>query len=757
MTNSIKNSIRFLSFGSEDGPGGDASEIKKFGTFGGVFTPNVLTILGVIMYLRLGWVVGNAGLAGAIIIILMAKTVTICTGLSMSSITTNIKIGAGGAYSIISKSLGLEAGGSIGIPLYIAQTLSAALYIIGFTEGWLRVFPSHIPAVVSVVAWAILLTISYISAHLAIKVQYIIMTIMGISIVSFMMTPAPRIEEIAMIGTFEDADFWQVFAIFFPAVTGIMAGANMSGDLKDPRRSLPLGTMSSIIVTMFIYVAIAFVVATVATPEEMRTNQMVMVDKALWGPAVLAGIMGATLSSALGSMLGAPRLLQALAEQKTVPFHEPLSARTAKNEPRNAIVLTGGIILVALLLGNLDALASLITMFFLITYGMLNLVVFLQQSLKIISFRPTFKVPRFVSFFGAVSCTFMMFLINPMFSLVAIFTIALIYVWLGRKELDSEWGDIRGGLFIALAENATRLAEKFPQAKASWKPDLLVPIEDPKIWAGPLLFIKSITYPSGSIFAFTVTEHDKDGENQKALDELLLPLKTQDVLTNSTVIEDDVFAHGARLVIQTLRGGAFRPNILFLTVGDSKNMATTTESSGITQNASLGQGRFDSAVRKSDEVISDIVTLAHRREMGIVLLRQHPRMAFGVQQNVNLWLRDKSPNWHLALLIALQLQLNWNGKINLCAAAEDETQEKSLRSFLDHLSDQARLPSTTTFHVLRGSFTEALDKAPRADVNIFGLSLAGGSLPMNFIREVPDLVRTSSVFVIDSGQESALV
>ena len=109
-------------------------EVKgRFGTFAGVFTPDVLTILGVIMYLRLGWVVGNAGLLGAVIIILLAKSVTICTGLSMSSITTNIKIGAGGAYSIISKSLGLEAGGSVGIPFYISQTLAAALYIVGFT------------------------------------------------------------------------------------------------------------------------------------------------------------------------------------------------------------------------------------------------------------------------------------------------------------------------------------------------------------------------------------------------------------------------------------------------------------------------------------------------------------------------------------------------------------------------------------------------------------------------------------------------
>jgi solute carrier family 12 sodium/potassium/chloride transporter 2 len=729
---------------SAPSPDGDESLVRKFGTFGGVFTPNVLTILGVIMYLRLGWVVGNAGLVGAITIIILAKLVTLCTGLSMSSITTNIRIGAGGAYSIISKSLGLEAGGSIGIPLYIAQTLSAALYIIGFTEGWLRVFPGHLPAVVSIIAWVGLLTVSYISAHLAIKIQYVIMAVVGVSIISFWLTPATPVVETAYIGNFEDAGFWQVFAIFFPAVTGIMAGANMSGDLRDPRRSIPLGTMGSIVVTMIIYIGLAYMLAVVSTPEEMRTNQMIMVDKALWGPAVLVGIMGATLSSALGSMLGAPRLLQALAEQKLVPFHQSMSAKTASNEPRNAIVVTGVIILIALLLGNLDALASLITMFFLITYGTLNLVVFLQQSLKIISFRPAFKVPRFVSLFGAVSCLFIMFLINPLFSLVAFVTIVLIYVWLGRQELESEWGDIRGGLFVALAERAAHLAERFPQAKAAWKPDLLVPVEEPKIWAGPLLFIKSITSPSGSIFAFTVKEKDEDDENQRALDELLLPLRTQELLINSTVVEHDSFLPGAKLVIQTLRGGSFRPNILFLTVGDSKGSAVE---------AGTGNGQ----AKQSDATINELVRTATKRGMGVVLLRQHPRMAFGVQQNINLWLRDKSPNWHLALLIALQVQLNWGGTINLCAAATSDEERKRVQGFVEWLIDQARLPSTTEFYIIEGSFKEALIQAPRADINIFGLSLATGKLPMNFIREVPQLVNTSSVFVIDSGQESALV
>ncbi len=699
---------------------------KKFGTFAGVFTPDVLTILGVIMYLRLGWVVGNAGFLGAVAIILLAKSITIFTGLSMSSITTNIRIGAGGAYSIISKSLGLEAGGSVGIPLYIAQTLSAALYIIGFTESWMRVFPDHSYQLVATVAWAGLLTISYISASFAIKIQFVIMTIIGLSLLSFFFTPAQPVEEFVLIGKFEDASFWKVFAIFFPAVTGIMAGANMSGDLRNPREAIPKGTLSSIFVTMIIYIALAYMAARIATPFELRDNQMIMVDKSLWGPIVIAGIMGATLSSALGSMLGAPRILQALSEQKTVPLHKFFARKTKSNEPRNASIFTGAIIIVALLFGSLDFLAALITMFFLITYGMLNLVVFLQQSMKIISFRPTFRIPRIIPLIGAVGCVVMMFLINPMFDIVAIFTIILIYIWLERKGLQSNWGDIRGGLFLALAERATRIAMRFPKHQITWKPDLLVPIDDPKIWAGPLLFIKNITYPSGSLFAFTVQNSDT-ATFQRDLDDLLLPIRQENIMVTSSVIEDDHFLHGGRLVIQTLKAGTFQPNILFLTLSND---------------------------RDKDSDIQTLVSEAQRFEMGTLILRQHPRMAFGMQHSINLWLRDKSPNWHLAMLIALQLQINWGGHINLVTATQDEKDKDRLYRFLEKLNDQARLPSLTEFHVLHGSFEDTLKSAPRVDINLFGL---GDTLDFKFMRNASEWTKSSCLFVCDSGRENALV
>jgi len=669
------------------------------------------------MYLRLGWVVGNAGFLGALAIILLAKTITICTALSLSSITSNIKIGAGGAYSIISKSLGLEAGGSIGIPFYISLTLSAALYIVGFTEGWLMIFPSHAVLVISTIACLLLLVISYISAQFAIRVQYFIMAIIGLSLISIFFTSSNSVNNFYLIGSFEDGNFLIVFAIFFPAVTGIMAGVNLSGDLKNPRKAIPLGTLSAIGVTMLIYIALAYVAAKNISPVELRSNQMALVEHAWWGPLVLMGILAATFSLALGSMIGAPRILQALAQQETAPLSRLFKIKSKNNEPRNAIIFTAIFVELSLILGNLDALAIVITMFFLITYGVINLVVFIQQSMKIISYRPSFKIPQFVSLTGAAGCLFIMFLINALFGLIAVIIIVSLYFWLGRRGLKAEWGDIRGGMFLVLAERASRIAAKFPRHQISWKPDLLLPIDDPKLWTGPLLFIRNIAYPSGSIFAFTVRDSNIE-DTKEELTELLKSLKDQNILVRSAVLEDSEFLHGAGLAMQILDAGSLRPNTLFLTLGNDK---------------------------AKNQVFKELVDKAAQHQLGLIILRQHPRVAFGMQKNVNLWLRDKSPNWHLAVLITLQLQLNWNGKLNLITATPDKQDNKRMYNFLEHLSDQARLPSITEFHVLNGEFKDATQEAPAADINIFGLA---GELQLDIIREVPELINTSCLLKI---------
>ena len=180
--------------------------------------------------------------------------------------------------------------------------------------------------------------------------------------------------------------------------------------------------------------------------------------------------------------------------------------------------------------------------------------------------------------------------------------------------------------------------------------------------------------------------------------------------------------------MQTLKNFAFRPNLLFLTIGSDA---------------------------KKDAIINNLYQQANKNKLGVMLLKQHPRVAFGMQRDVNLWLRDRSPNWHLAVLISLQLQLNWSGKINLITVASDENDVDYLNFFLEKLSDQARFPSMTEFHVLVGNFRDSLQEAPKTDINIFGLS--GTNIPFEFIREIPDLTNTSCLFVMDSGKENALV
>ncbi|MBW2525987.1 MAG: hypothetical protein JRI23_17535, partial [Deltaproteobacteria bacterium] len=402
-----------------------SSKAAKFGTFTGVFTPTLLTILGVIMYVRLGWVVGNAGLLGAFMVMALAMLITVCTGLSLSSIATNRRLGAGGPYAIISKALGFEVGGSIGLPLYLSRPLGVAMYIFGFREGWLWVFPAHDPLLVDLVVFVALFGLAYLSANLAFRVQFAIMAVIVASILAIFLSPitlAPK-AEISWWGDFRGfpergfggIDFWAVFAVFFPATTGILAGANMSGDLKDPRRSIPRGTLWAIVLSSLIYFALAWWAARAGTPEELTENYNLLIDRSLFPPAVLAGLLGATFSSALASAVGGPRILMAMAHNELLPKSGWLGRQTSRGEPRNAVLVTAILSLGCLMMRDLNAIAPLVTMFFLLTYLMLNVVLLIEGSLKLVSFRPTLVVPRVVPLIGAVGCIFCMFIVSPIF------------------------------------------------------------------------------------------------------------------------------------------------------------------------------------------------------------------------------------------------------------------------------------------------------------------------------------------------------
>lgn len=266
----------------------------KFGTFGGVFAPNLLTILGVILFLRTGWVVGNAGLRDALIILCIANAITLLTALSLSAIATNLKVGGGGAYFLISRNLGLEIGGAIGVPLFLAQAISVAFYIVGFTESLQFLWPALDARMISSCVLAALFVVAWIGADLAIKAQYLIMAALAFSLVSFFLGFELKPDWQANIqpAFLEGQNFWSVFAIFFPAVTGIVAGVSMSGDLRDPAKSIPRGTLGAVAVCFVVYAAQMCWLAMGADRTALLTDSLVMKRIAVFPSADLRRALG---------------------------------------------------------------------------------------------------------------------------------------------------------------------------------------------------------------------------------------------------------------------------------------------------------------------------------------------------------------------------------------------------------------------------------------------------------------------------------
>ena len=456
-------------------PPSQAAAGYRFGTFKGIYTPNLLTILGVIMYLRFGWVLGNVGLLPTLLIVTLSTAITFITALSIAALATNMKVGGGGAYYIISRSLGVEAGAAVGLPLFIAYSLGASFYIVGFAESIVALTPGFSAKLIGVAVLCSLALLALKSADLALKTQFLILILVALSLISFFAgRPVAPLAADAGIPIPAKEPFWAVFAVFFPAVTGILAGLAMSGDLKDPARSLPRGTLGAVLTSYAIYMAIPLFLGQMAADDRLlRAHPMIMRDIARWGDLILLGIWGATLSSAMGSLLGAPRMLQALARDDVAPRWLG-RGYGRRRDPRLATLATFLIALSGVLLGDLNLIAPILTMFFLTAYGLLNLSAAIEGLIASPSWRPAFHVHWSVSLLGAGSCLAVMFMINAGASIMATLVVAGVYTLMQRRRLKARLGDLRYGILTLLAAVIIyRLARRQPDAR-TWKPNILV-------------------------------------------------------------------------------------------------------------------------------------------------------------------------------------------------------------------------------------------------------------------------------------------
>lgn len=703
----------------------------RFGTFAGVYRPVFLTVLGALLYLREGWLVGNAGLGGALMVIAAAYLITGTTALSVASIATNLRLRAGGAFAIISTALGLEAGGAIGVPLYLAQTIGAVMYLYAFTEGWGYYFPDHPAGIVVAVAFALVGGITVASAALASRAQAVMFVVVAIALVSaFGGWSGATLQRPPVIGRFPEASLLECFALFFPAATGIMVGVGMSGSLERPSHSIPRGTMAAWATTGVIYALGAVWYGTVVPREELLSNKLAMADHALVGELVMLGLLSSTLMAALSSLVAAPRLLHAMAEHDVVPGSAFLRGLTDDGEPRNASLVTLGICAIGLTAGSLDAIAPILTSFFIMTYLAVNVVVALEQGLGMVSWRPRFRIPTWVPVVGTVACVTGLVLTSPAGGLPEVCFVLGIYVWLSRqRQVDTPWVTVQSGIAKTAAAWLARKAIAAGPSERNWKPDLLVPVGsvDEADALAPIAW--AITRYRGSVKFVATRDHAPLLER---LDAQVAYLREQGGFASRHVMPEEGPGQAARLSINAMQGTFFAPNLLVL-----------------------------SARCVDPEVVQAVIDHARACGVGVVLAFEDEADRNRTYRQVAVWLSDRSPDWALSLhvanldlpvLLAYLVTVPTQGATRLVTSLRGDGDRSGAERFLADVIELGRLPRTQGV-VLEGSLFQALGEVPGADLHILGLPQ---DIDLAALRRIHEAAGAPCWFVQDSGQESAL-
>lgn len=679
-----------------------------FSTFKGVFTPSILTILGVVMYLRMGWVLGNVGLVATLIMITLGSAITFLTALSLSALATNMRVGGGGAYYIISRSLGVEAGAAIGVPLYIAQALGISFYIAGFSEALVGVFSFLDPTAVGLVALILLGALAYRSADLALRAQFPIMVITLASLVVFYVggTPEPLAPE-SIDTTLRPLSFWPVFAVFFPAVTGIESGLSMSGDLKDPTRSLPRGTILAVLVSYLVYLSIPITFHAFDVPrEQLLADPLVMGHASRWEAVFHLGIWTSALSSSMAALLGAPRTLQALAKDGVVPRFIG-KGYGSHNEPRFATFISFAIGAAGVMLGDLNAIAPILAMFFLTSYGILNLSAGLEGVISNPAWRPRFRVPAWVSLAGFAGCLTAMLMIAPGVTIIASATCFAIYSLMKRRALRARWGDMRLGFMMFFARVLLSRMDGYQPDARSWKPNLLV-LSGPPNARWYLIELADAIAQSRSfvtVATFIPEENWTTARVNAVSDAVRSYLRKRGVPAFIRALPAADPWVGAAMMIRSYGFGPIRPNTIL-----------------------IGETEHPSQFVK----VAELISLVTRSERNLIVVRQaeasetEPRRTRATRRRVDVWWSRSSNNtaFMLALALLLQRSKEWSdAELRFHIIVENEAERDEAAQRLETYMTDARVTVTPKFHIIGAATRFAIIRQQSADADIVFLGL----------------------------------
>ena len=704
---------------------------NKFGIFGGVFTPSVLTILGVIMYMRLPRIVGEGGLWLTLGIILAAHVISVTTGLSVASIATDKKVRAGGPYYIVSRSLGLPIGGTLGLALYVGLSFSVSLYVIGFAESLLPLFgyaPDDMDAIrIAGSATLLLVTaVTLVSTSFAMKVQYVIMaaivlSLLGIFLGSHELGPvaAPALEPAS-----SGRSVAVLFGIFFPAVTGFTAGVNMSGDLKDPKRALPIGTIAAIGVGLVTYVGLAIFLAYTVDREQLIHNGDVLLQTAVAPWMVFAGVWGATLSSAIGSILGAPRILQAKSLDRLTP-EIFARGRGKSNEPRNALLLTVVIAEVGILIGELDVIASVVSMFFIMTYGFLNLSAAFESWVSP-DFRPEFRIPIWVSVLGALTSVVVMVQLNFLAMIAATALLIAIFLHFRRRELRLEGGDTWGGVWSSLVRSGLRRLEQNVDHHRNWRPNVMVFSERGAESRAPLLaFTHTMMAGRGIITDFElIPTTAEQGEVTHALQNLPapLPIEARAGLFHRPTPTDDIY----RTMDAVCRFYGF---------------------SGVEPNTVVVDWY---AHRQAADGFAALLDSVKERDLNLIVLGHDPERRFGAKRRIDIWTGPGGADMSLALALVrfISASPDWRRcELTFVIAAGDPSQADRLLQQTQRVLDDNRIQGRVVVAHLPdyAALEERMhQESGEADLIIASLPTTRRRSPSEWVARTEALIRATS-------------
>lgn len=719
---------------------GRASTLK-FGTFGGVFTPSILTIFGVIMFMRSNYVVGQAGIINAIAILLLCQFITLLTTLSVGAISTNMPVKGGGAYFMVSRVLGAEFGGAIGITLFLAQVVSISFYLLGFAEAATKSFKILEPYFLytGLTAAAILFLIARVGADWAIKTQYVIMAILFSSIFVFLAGAYQSFSSERLAANLYSANcpmgssnFWTLFAIYFPSVTGFIAGINMSGDLEKPGESMTKGTLYALLVATLVYfLQIILYGGGFLRAELIDTPYKVMLENALFGAEfmVVAGVYAATLSSALGRFVGAPRVLQAIARDEIIPFLKPFARGYGEtDEPRAALYFCGIATFILLWLGGdgsggqfLNHVAAIMGMFFLFTFGLLNLAAFIEAYSANPSFRPRFRFFHwFLAFLGFAGSFGSAVLIDFKAAMLALFILFSLVVYLRKRKMAISFGDARRGFLYSRIRDNLFILKQFDDDIRNWRPSILTLSGNPSSRETLVTYSVWLNAGRGLVVLANILIGklaDLSQQRQSACKQLNDFLDEKCIQAFSQVVVADDVPAGVRTILQGSAYGPLRPNLFICGwMGDSRDPV-----------------KYVSYLREATYLNVSQILVCDR---GLPDPQKSKR--------IDIWWRGQK-NGPLMILMAHLLSHNWewgNSRIVLKRVIQNLEGLEQSRKALEELIEFARVDAEAEVVVCSGNFTDTLhNNSGDADCVFMGFELPEADQEENWFNNYEKMLK----------------